>query len=258
MDQARRLASASERQALREQIELLEQEQLSYDNRLALLNAQRAAAARTVAQTQLQVRQLQDLVNARRRDEAAEVVQQADQTAQQAAAKPEVIRDAAELNAVLSRQLAELVQKSDGITARQAHDSERLTQLTGRMQGIRQQLAIAGFSDAIGPILLEERRNLPDVRLYRQNAEERQHGIVQARLEQYQIDEWLRRARALDESLQEISVHPIPIGRRRNAKRYWPNCARCWSNASSCWKNSAAATLTTSRAWWPATNHSAN
>ena len=210
VDQARRLASASERQALREQIELLEQEQLSYDNRLALLNAQRAAAARTVAQTQLQVRQLQDLVNARRRDEAAEVVQQADQTAQQAAAKPEVIRDAAELNAVLSRQLAELVQKSDGITARQAHDSERLTQLTGRMQGIRQQLAIAGFSDAIGPILLEERRNLPDVRLYRQNAEERQHGIVQARLEQYQIDEWLRRARALDESLQEISVQFDP------------------------------------------------
>ncbi|MBL8259450.1 MAG: mechanosensitive ion channel [Candidatus Competibacteraceae bacterium] len=210
LDQARRLALVSQRQATDRQIDLLEQEQLSYDNRLALLNAQRAVAARAVAQTQLQARQLQDLVNARRRDEAAEVVQQADQTAQEVAAKPQVVRDAAALNAALSRQLAELVQQSDDSNARQARDSERLAQLTGRMQGIRQQLAIAGFSDAIGPILLEERRNLPDVRLYRQNAEERQHGIIQARLEQYRIEERLRRARALDESLQELSVQFDP------------------------------------------------
>ncbi|MCK7574767.1 MAG: hypothetical protein MZV65_01955 [Chromatiales bacterium] len=70
------------------------------------------------------------------------------------------------------------------------------------MRGIRQQLGIAGFSDAIGPVLLEERRNLPDVRQYQRGAKERQQGIIQARLEQFQTEEQLRRARAVEEQSQ--------------------------------------------------------
>ena len=208
--QARLLALTTQRQALNQQIAMLEQERLSYDVRYALLNAQRVVTEKEVTQAQTRARQLQNLLNARRRDEATAVVQQTDQAKQEAAAKPAVIQAVAADNAAISRQLAELVQNSDAIGARQTQVSEHLAQLTERMRGIRQQLGIAGFSDAIGPILLEERRNLPDVRQYQRNASERQQKIVQARLEQFKTEEQLRSARSVEERLNELAAQFDP------------------------------------------------
>ncbi|HRD67382.1 MAG TPA: mechanosensitive ion channel [Candidatus Competibacter sp.] len=204
--QARLLALTTQRQALSQQIAMLEQERLSYDVRYTLLNAQRAVAAQEVAHLQTYIQQLQNLLNARRRDEAAVVVRQTTEATQEAVAKPAVIQAAAAENAAISRQLVELIQNSDNIGDRQARVNEYLAQLTERMRGIRQQLGIAGFSDALGPILLEERRNLPDVRQYRRNAKERQQNIVQARLEQFKTEELLRRARAVEETLKELTT----------------------------------------------------
>lgn len=207
---ARLLALTTQRQALGQQIAMLEQERLSYDVRYALLNAQRTVAAREVAQAQTQAQHLQSLLNTRRRDEATAVVQQTDQTQQEAAAKPVVVQTVAAENAAISRRLAELVQNSDEVDDRQVDFNERLTQLTERMRGIRQQLGIAGFSDTMGPILLKERRNLPDVRQYQRNASERQQGIIQARLEQFQTEEQLRRVRAVEENLQKLATQFDP------------------------------------------------
>ncbi len=202
--EARLLVLNAQRQALNQQLTMLEQEQLSYDARFALLNAQRAVTAQEVARAQTRAQQLQDLLNARRRDEAAEAVQQTTQATREAAAEPEVVQTVAALNATISRRLAELVQQSDEVSARQAQVGERLAQLTERVRGVRQQLGIAGFNDAIGPILLEERRNLPDARQYQRNASERQQQIVHARLEQYQIEQLPRGARAIEDSLREL------------------------------------------------------
>jgi potassium efflux system protein len=204
--QARLLALTTQRQALNQQIAMLEQERLSYDVRYALLNAQRAVAAKEVAQAQTRAQQLQDLLNVRRRDEATAVVQQTDQAEQEAAAKPAVVQAAAAENAAISRRLAELVQKSDEIDDHQAQVNEHLAQLTERMRGIRQQLGIAGFSDTIGPILLEERRKLPDVRQYQRGASERQQSIIQARLAQFKTEEQLRQVRAVEDNLKELAA----------------------------------------------------
>ena len=201
---ARLIVLNTQRQALNQQIAMLEQERLSYDTRLALLNAQRATAAQEVAQAEIRVQQLQGLLSARRRDEAAAVVQQTTQATQSAAAKAAVVQDAAAENAAISRRLEELVKQSDQISASRTQFSERLAQLTERMRGIKQQLGIAGFSDAIGPILLEERRALPDVRQFQRTAGERQQRIIQTRLEQYQTEQQARRARAVDDHLKEL------------------------------------------------------
>jgi potassium efflux system protein len=207
---ARLMALTAQRQALNQQIATLEQERLSYDARLPLLNAQRAVAAQEVAQAQTRVQQLQSLLNTRRRDEAAAVVQQTTQAQEEAAAKPAVVQNIAAENAEISRHLEEIVRQSDQMSASQTQFSEQLTLLTERMRGIQQQLGIAGFSDAIGPILLEERRNLPDVRQYQRNADDRQDAIVQARLEQYKTEKELRRARAVEEHLKELVVRFDP------------------------------------------------
>ncbi|CDI02259.1 putative MscS Mechanosensitive ion channel [Candidatus Competibacter denitrificans Run_A_D11] len=203
---ARRLALVSQRQALVQEMVMLEQEQLSYDVRLALLNAQRAAATQEIARTQAQIQQLQTMLNERRRSETAAVVQQTTQATEDAAAKPAAIRDAAQENAAISQKLKEVVQHGNEISDRQAQFDRRLADLTERVGGIKQQLGIAGFSDAIGPVLLQERRNLPDVRQYLRNASERQQQIVQARLDQYQATERLRRVRSVEEELKQLTA----------------------------------------------------
>ncbi len=207
---ARLMVFNTQRQALNQQIAMLEQERLSYDARLALLNAQRAAAAQELAQAQAQVQQLQSLLSARRRDEAAAVVQQTAQATQAAVAKPIVVQDAAAENAAISRRLENLVEQSDQISASRTQFSDQLARLTERMRGIKQQLGIAGFSDAIGPILLEERRALPDVRQFQRTAGERQQRIIQTRLEQYQTEQQARRARAVEDHLKEFVAHFDP------------------------------------------------
>ncbi len=213
----RQVALTTQRQALTQQIAMLEQEQLSYDARLALLNAQRAVAVQEVAHAQIQAQQLQGLLNTRRRDEAAAVAQQTAQATEEAAAKPAAIQAAAAENAAISRRLKKIVQQGDEISARQTRFDQNLAELTESMRGVKQQLGIAGFSDAIGPILLEERRNLPDVRQYQRNARDRQQYIIQARLEQYQTEEQLRRARAVEDQLKELSAAFDP---------QWPDAQR--------------------------------
>lgn len=216
---ARQMALTTQRQALTQQIAMLEQEQLSYDARLALLNAQRAAAVQEVAHIQTQIQQRQALLNAHRRDEAAAVAQQTAQATEEAAAKPVVVQTVAAENAAISRRLKEIVQQGDEIGVRQARFNQSLAELTERMRGIKQQLGIAGLSDAIGPILLEERRKLPDVRQYQRNASERQQQIIEARLEQYRTEEQLRRARAVEEQIRELAgaFDPQWLGAQRQA-----------------------------------------
>ena len=203
--EARLLLAGAQRQALNQQIAALEQERLSYDARFELLNAQRTAAARDVTQARTRTQQLQDLLNAYRRDEAAAVVHQTAQAKQEVAAKPAIVQTVADENTALSRRLADIVQQSDAAQTEQARISDRLSQLSERMLGVRQQLSIAGSSDAIGPILLEERRNLPDVSQYQRNAGQLQQRLIQARLEQYRGNETLHQVRDEQGTLKKIA-----------------------------------------------------
>lgn len=202
--EVRRLAFTTQRRALAQEIAMLEQEQLSYDVRQSLLNAQRAVAAQDVAQARIRVQQLQDLLNLHHRDEATAAVEQTAQVKQEAAAKPAVVQTLADENAALSGRLVEIVRETDIANAEQARLSERLSQLTERMLGVRQQLTIAGSTDAIGPILLEERRNLPNLGQSRHDASELQQRIIQARLEQYRRSEALHQGRDQEEALNRI------------------------------------------------------
>jgi potassium efflux system protein len=193
--EARQIVLAAQQQALNQQVAALEQERLSYDARLNLLNARRAVTAQEVTQARTRIQELQDELNNRRRDEAAAVVQQTAQVKQEVATKPPIIQSLADDNAATSRRLEDVVRQGEAVNAEQARLSEQLARLMERLLGVRQQLSIAGSSDALGPILLEERRNLPDIRRYQRSEGELQQRIIQSRLDQYRTTEALNQAR---------------------------------------------------------------
>jgi potassium efflux system protein len=213
LSQAQQVALTTRRLLLRNQIEMLEQELQSYDIRLELLKAHAAQTARRVTAGEARLTQLQDIVNARRRHEVTQTIRQSEATSRQMSDQPALVRDAAAHNMELSQQLAELVDRIDQATQRNARLNEQLKELQESYQSIRQQLEIAGLSNALGPLLRSERRDLPDIRQYQRNAEIRDQQIIEARLNQFQIDEQRRKSLALEEQMRQIIAEQPDIAR---------------------------------------------
>jgi len=186
---------------------MLEQERLSYDVRYALLNAQRGGGGAGGGPSPDRTQQLQSLLNARRATKRRGGAADRPGT-QEAAAKPAMIQAAAPKTPHQS-PVAELV--GTAATSAPPGASQRASRAIDRTDA-RNPAATRHrrIQRRHRPVLLEERRNLPDVRQYQRGAKERRQGIVQARLEQFQTEELLRRARAVEEALKELADHFDP------------------------------------------------
>lgn len=202
---AKQVTLAARRQALDLQITMLEQELASYDARLALLNLQQALMTRRVVNAETRLTELQSLTNAKRRNEAQATVEQARESAQRAADQPNIVRQVADVNAALSRRLAGIIDYIDAVNKQQVGLVQQLKTLQQRRQSIERQLEItAGVSNALGPVLLRESRDLPDVRSYSRGADQLERRIADARLQQFHVDERRRNAVSIDHKLRQL------------------------------------------------------
>ncbi|MCU0934683.1 MAG: mechanosensitive ion channel, partial [Gammaproteobacteria bacterium] len=162
--EARRVLAQARLAARTAEVSRLEQELASYSVRLDLLAARRDQVARELASARDGLRQMEDLVTQVRRSAAALAVQQAARAEQAAEAKHPVIRRLAEANAVSSEELAALTAEAEQVNALREASEARLWQLQQDFQGARQKLEVAGLSQAIGKVLIEQRNRLPDER----------------------------------------------------------------------------------------------
>ncbi len=204
LSEAQKVARQALQQARVKQIDMLDQELLSHGIRVQLLSAQRDQAAREVSQAEARVKVLGDLITERREGEAQQVQEQAAQAELEATGKHPAIRELAEQNAELSRELTGVV---DGLgqanAAREAMDAQ-LRQIEQDFQSARQKLEIAGLSQALGQVLREQRRKLPEVRRYHEDARARQQRIGEAGLNQLRVEERRRALSQADAVIEEI------------------------------------------------------
>jgi potassium efflux system protein len=206
---AKQVTLAAGRQALDQQITMLEQELSSYDTRLALLNLQQTLTTRRLVNAETRLTELQNLTNAKRRNKAQATVEQIRKSAQRAADQPNIVREVADANAALSRRLAGIIDYIDEVNKQQVDLIQQLKTLQQRRQSIQRQLEItAGVSNALGPVLLRESRNLPDVRGYLRGVDELERRIADARLQQFHVDERRRNAVSVDNKLGQL-MHSV-------------------------------------------------
>jgi potassium efflux system protein len=130
---------------------------------MEVLRAQRELALRAVTEQRERVALIQARVNETRQDAALAARQQAELTELAAAEKHSVVRRLAEGNAALTRELPEVAAEIDSATAALRAIEERARQLEQNLARSRQRLEIAGLSDVVGQLFLEERRTLPTV-----------------------------------------------------------------------------------------------
>lgn len=203
---ARRLNAALKRDARTAELERLEKELLSNAVRLGLLRAQRDVAAREAAETRRGVEVLQAVVNSKRLSAVEQAQLEATEAEIAAAGKHPALRAIAEGNAELSEELPAVAADIER-TTRQLREVEQQTQQLGQsLAGARQRLEVGGVTEAIGRMLLAERRKLPQVSRYRDDLREHRRTLSRIGLAQVRIEEQRRELTPMDAALDTTMV----------------------------------------------------
>ncbi len=219
VSEARQLALEARRQAQAKEINGLDQELVSHSIRLELLTAQYDLSAQEVSLAGTRVKLLEDRIAKQREAEAKQAQLAAARMERAAAGKHPAIRELAEQNVELSRQLSSVIEDSGKANAVRERLDGRLKQIEQDFQSARQKLEIAGLSDALGQILQEQRRDLPHVRHYQQAANKRQKRIAELGLRQIAIDEQHRAlsdpGRVLARIMRQRVSPSLPLAQRQ-------------------------------------------
>ena len=197
LTEARRWNLQTRWQALNSEIRMLDQELLSRPMRIDLLKAEIDEATYSSGRIQKRIQLLKELVNQRRQDQAeqAQVEAEADVSKIEQEGRHPLVQKLARQNARLSEQLSHISAQLGKVASSDQAVNAETKRIEDEFRSTRQKLEAAGLNQALGQVLLEQRRSLPDLNDFRKK--EKQYGklIAQATLRQIQYGEERRRLR---------------------------------------------------------------
>jgi potassium efflux system protein len=186
---ARRAMLEAEAAALNAEIRMLDEELLSQPARLDLLQARRDELALKVERIAEREKRLSEILADRRRVETEEVLAEAEAARREAEDKHPLVRELVERNATLTGEIADLTAKTEKIVREESAATDQAKRIADDFRSVRQKLEVAGLSQALGMVLLDQRRALPDRDALRKRASEREDEIAVAGLRQIQREE---------------------------------------------------------------------
>jgi potassium efflux system protein len=187
--EAKQWALQSESKALGAEIKMLDQELLSATMRLELLEAERDKAASSLKRMRARVELLEDLLSARRVAEAQQAITAAEKTQLESRGKHPLVQKMAHMNAALSEEIGSLASSLEQASAEDDTINRRAEQIGSEFRSTRQKVELAGLSQALGRVLYEQQRELPNPRVFRKQTREREQKINAAGLQMIQYDE---------------------------------------------------------------------
>ena len=207
--EAQRWALELEALALGTHIEMLDQELLSQPMRMELLGVQRNKAT-LESNRQLQyVKLFESLVVERRRSDAETVREETEETERQVFGKHALLQQLAQSNTQLSEELSELAAELENIAAEENLAASNAKRVADNFRLARQKLEIAGLSEALGQVLLEQRRGLPDFRDFEVSEKRLQRLVIESSLRQIRNQQERARMRNInlyiDDLMQPLS-----------------------------------------------------
>ena len=170
---ARRMIYLAQRRRVEQEIVCHEKELAAYEARTELLPLHHDLKARQIALTEQEIKQLQDLTNRRRQEEAEQQVQHASLEAGQASSAS-VVRDLAEINVGLAAKRQPLNEAITDIARQQQQISDKLAAVREQYEEVTSQVKAAGntnVSTEVGLFLRKKREELPGLREYVRNTE---------------------------------------------------------------------------------------
>ncbi len=206
LTEARSWQLQSEDLVLTTRLQKLDQELLSQPMRIELLKAQREKAALSLDRIDVRIQLLEKMLGGRRLAEAEQAKAEAEQAKREAMGKHPLVQTLAEENAALSAELSAEAAELEKINAENDAAEKASKQVEEDFRKARQKLDLAGLSQALGRLLLEQRRSLPSPRVYHKQAEARERAIADAGLREIQHSEEQIRLRKLDDYVNALMI----------------------------------------------------
>ena len=204
LTKARRWMLETQQLELRSEIRRLDQELLSRPMRIELLKAYKASYAFTVEQLEKKVASAQQLLNQQQQVVAEKDKAAAEKARHELAGKPSVVQQLATRNEALTDAITHLT--SDFVRTTQQIDAAKKEhdQLNDEFSSVRKKLEVGGFGQALGQILIEQQRQLPDLASFRKRAAVRAGKITKVGLQQLQYSKEYNQLNSLSNYVDQL------------------------------------------------------
>ena len=205
--QASAWVQATHRLALTAESRALEQELASQGMRDDLYRAQREQLALSLRPLKERQTQLQGEQDRRRKREAEEARRETEAAQRAAVNKHPLVQQAAKENAELTATLGDLAGQLDQLNAQLSQTEREQKRIEGDFRGARERIEVAGVNQALGLVLDDRRRELPDLRKLSREIAARNDQIAAASLRQIHFREEQRKLGDLDAAVTEVTAH---------------------------------------------------
>ena len=187
-------------------MEMLNQELLSHPFRIELLGVQRDKATLELNRKLDFVDQLEALVTERRLSEAVSARVAADETERQSFGKHVLVQEFASRNTELGDELEQLATELENIIQEENEAAVKAKRVGANFRLTKQKLDITGLNEALGEMLLEQRRALPNSTDFDAADKRRQRLIIESSLRQIRNQQERARLRDIDVYVEEQMV----------------------------------------------------
>ncbi len=164
---------------------------------LQLLNLQKNAVSPVIAM-------IEDLVTERRQQEAKEVQNALSQAEKELSGKHIVIQTITRENIQYSRDLQTITSKIESYNEQKSRSDSQAAAIENDFKNAEKKISLAGLSPALGKILREQRRNLLIQDQSTPQSETIQNETAVTSLEQFKVEDNLKRLSNIDTALQEV------------------------------------------------------
>ena len=186
--EARRWELSAHGAAITLEMTMLDQELLSQPMRVELLKVQRDLSARNLKGLGQRILALEELLANQRRSETEQIIAESNTAYLGELANHPLILETATENVELRNYLQTLTNNLEAVEVATRTAASDLINVQQSFQTARQRLEIAGLSQVLGQVLHEQRRDLPDLRDYRQRSRTREETIAQTGLRDIQLE----------------------------------------------------------------------
>lgn len=204
LSEARRWVLEQEALALDSEIHMFDQELLSQPMRIERMNAQRDKTTLEVKRLSVTVEKLEKLIVDQRGAEAQTAIEETEETQRQAFDKHPQVQALADKNALLSETLSRLANSLKRATIEENNTSQQAKRITNNFRMARQKLEIAGLSQALGQVLVEESRALPGLNVFQKAERRHQQWVIDSSLRQIRNQQERNQLRDITEYVDEL------------------------------------------------------
>jgi len=192
--------------ALTSEIRMLNEELLSHTQLIELIRARIELAETNIDYVEGRVDHLENLVNGKRMEKANQVMFETGRSRLDTEGQHPLLQQLAESNTELSRQISQYTFDLKQVEEEAEQTNKQAKQIDQDYKTAQRKLEIAGMSKILGRVLQEQRRALPDTRLYRKKVKQLETKIADVSLQQLEYKEEHRKLSDLENHLENYML----------------------------------------------------